>query len=438
LIDQKKASSTAGQEAHVLSREDNERLTRVGAGTPMGELMRRYWIPAAFADQIAERDGPPVRVRLMGENLVLFRDTEGRVGLIDERCPHRTASLFYGRNEEGGLRCVYHGIKFDVDGACVDVPCVPNGSDEQMRNIRRALKTKSYPCLERGGVVWTYMGPPELKPAFPDLEWTLLPENQRYATRHIQECNWLQGLDGGFDSSHLSFLHSGAVDLRKGSTDKDRRIVPSRYEVAPLDGGFACGAGRDLGNGTMSWHVDVMLVPFHKIVPSVPRAAHVWAPIDDENTMLYSVNFDPHRPLTDEALEREKAWRGIHTENIPGTDRAIQNRDNDYLIDRALQSSGRSYTGLKGLGVQDCALQESMGPIADRAIEHLLPGDATMAKIRRLLLGILADHAAGKPLPGLDPAGYRVRSARYEAPKDTPFAETVRKQVSLDTPVAAE
>jgi phthalate 4,5-dioxygenase len=278
--------------------------------------------------------------------------------------------------------------------------------------------------------VWTYMGPPELKPAFPDLEWTLLPENQRYATRHIQECNWLQGLEGGFDAPHLTFLHGG-------DSEASRKVVPSFYEVMPTDFGFVVGTGREI-DGKVLWNVNVMLMPFHKIISSVPHAAHVWAPIDDENTMLYSVNFDPHRPLTDEALEREKAWRGIHTENIPGTDRAIQNRDNDYLIDRALQSSGRSYTGLKGLGVQDCALQESMGPIADRAIEHLLPGDATMAKIRRLLLGILADHAAGKPLPGLDPAGYRVRSARYEAPKDTPFAETVRKQVSLDTPVAAE
>jgi phthalate 4,5-dioxygenase len=420
----------------VLSREDNERLTRVGAGTPMGELMRRYWIPAAFADQIAERDGPPVRVRLMGENLVLFRDTEGRVGLIDERCPHRTASLFYGRNEEGGLRCVYHGIKFDVDGACVDVPCVPNGSDEQMRNIRRALKTKSYPCLERGGVVWTYMGPPELKPAFPDLEWTLLPENQRYATRHIQECNWLQGLDGGFDSSHLSFLHSGAVDLRKGSTDKDRRIVPSRYEVAPLDGGFACGAGRDLGNGTMSWHVDVMLVPFHKIVPSVPRAAHVWAPIDDENTMLYSIDFQPHRAFTDAELARSKEGLGIHTENIPGTDRAVQNKGNDYLIDRALQASGKSFTGMRGFGTQDCAIQESMGPIADRSIEHLLLGDSAVVKIRRLLLQTLADHAAGKPLPGTNPASYRVRSMRCETPKGFAFAETMGERVRADKAAA--
>src|SRR5436309_11176637 len=151
----------------MLSQHDNELLTRVGPGTPMGELMRRYWIPTAFSHQVSERDGPPVRVRLMGENLVLFRDTQGRVGLLDERCPHRTASLFFGRNEESGLRCVYHGIKFDVDGNCVDLPSEPKGS-----KLQGNIRTTAYPCLERGGVIWTYMGPAQHKPEFPDLEWT--------------------------------------------------------------------------------------------------------------------------------------------------------------------------------------------------------------------------------------------------------------------------
>ncbi|MGE5538684.1 MAG: Rieske 2Fe-2S domain-containing protein [Gemmatimonas sp.] len=422
----------------MLSREDNELLTRVGPGTPMGELMRRYWIPAAFSHQVQKPDGPPIRVRLLCEDLVLFRDTQGRVGLVDEKCPHRTASLFFGRNEEGGLRCVYHGIKFDVEGNCTDIPCVPQLSEAECRNVAKKLAVKAYPCLERGDVIWTYMGPSELKPAFPELEWTMLPASHRFATRHIQECNWLQGFDGGFDSSHLSFLHSGAVDLRKGNTDKDRRIPPSRYEVVPMDFGFACGGGRDLGNGMVSWHVDVMLMPFHKIIPSVPRAAHVWAPIDDYNTMLYSINFHPTRALTDEDLEREKAWRGIHTENLPGSDRAIANKDNDYLIDRELQSSGRSYTGMKGLGIQDCALQESMGPIADRSQERLLPSDLALVQIRRLLLKAVRDHMAGRPIPGLDPTCFRVRSTRFEAPNDAPVADMIRQHLSLDTPVAAQ
>ncbi len=404
----------------MLSAKDNELLTRVGPGSPMGELMRRYWIPAAFSNQITEPDCPPVRVRLLGEDLVLFRDTQGRPGLLSEYCPHRTASLFFGRNEEGGLRCVYHGVKFAIDGACLDVPCVPPGS-----NVKDKIRATSYPCLERGDMVWAYMGPPALKPEFPDLEWALVPAPQRFSTRHVQECNWLQGLEGGFDASHLSFLHSGTVDLRKGNTDKDRRIVPSLYEVVPLDFGFAVAAGRELPTGNVSWHVDVMLFPFHKIIPSVPLGAHVWAPIDDENTMLYSINFHPDRPLTDEDLERELAWRGIHTQNIPGTDYAVANKGNDYLIDRALQASKRSYTGITGLGVQDCALQESMGPIADRTNEFLFVGDGAIVKIRRLLLQALRDHDAGKEPIGMDPAGYRVRSFRCEISADTPVASVM-------------
>ncbi|MGE5540173.1 MAG: Rieske 2Fe-2S domain-containing protein [Gemmatimonas sp.] len=422
----------------MLSREDNERLTRVGPGTPMGELMRRYWIPAGFSSQIAQPDSPPVRVRLLCENLVMFRDSKGRIGLVDEKCPHRTASLFFGRKEDSGIRCVYHGLKFDVDGNCVDIPCVPQASDAERANMAKKLAVKAYPCTERAGIVWTYMGPKELRPEFPDLEWTLIPDSHRMASRHIQECNWLQGFDGGFDSSHLSFLHSGAIDIRKGAADKDRKIVPTRYDVVPLDCGFACGSARELENGNNSWHVDVMLMPFHKIIPSAPIAAHVWAPIDDENTMLYSVTFNPHRPFTPEDLARETAFRGIHTENIPGTDRAIQNRDNDYMIDRAQQSDGRSYTGLKGLGIQDCAMQESMGPIADRTIEHLLPSDMALTKIRRLLLQMLDNHAAGKPLPGMKAADYRVRSVRYEAPKSAAFADTVARHIAIDGMVAAQ
>ena len=284
----------------MLPQHENELLTRVGPGTAMGALMRRYWIPAAFTAQIAKPDGPPLRVRLLGENLVLFRDTGGRVGLVDEKCPHRTASLFYGRNEEHGLRCVYHGIKFDVDGNCVDLPCVPQMSDAHRTNVQKQLAVKSYPCIERGDVVWTYMGPAEHRPEFPELEWTLLPAAQRYSTRHIQECNWLQALEGGFDATHLSFLHGA-------EGDPSRRIVASLYEVIPTDFGFVVGTGRERGDGIVMWNMNVMLSPFHKIISSIPHAAHVWAPIDDENTMLYSVDFHPSRPLTEEDLARTKA-----------------------------------------------------------------------------------------------------------------------------------
>jgi phthalate 4,5-dioxygenase oxygenase subunit len=410
----------------MLSKADNDRLTRVGPGTPMGELMRRYWVPAAFSHQVATPDSPPLRVKLMGESLVLFRDTQGRLGLLGEQCPHRTASLFFGRNEENGLRCVYHGIKFDVEGRCTDIPCVPMSDETQLRNVRDKLRAKSYPCLERGGVVWTYMGPPEFKPAFPDLEWTLLPESHRWATRHVQECNWLQALEGGFDAPHLTFLHGGEVE-------SSRKVVPSFYEVMPTDFGFVVGTGRDLGTSDIHWNINVMLMPFHKIISSVPMAAHVWAPIDDEHTMLYSVDFNPNRPLNEEELDYARSGTWIHTENTPGSDHAIRNKDNDYGIDRAMQASGRSYTGIRGVGTQDCAVQESMGPIADRTLEHLLITDTAIVKIRRLLLQALKDHAAGKPPPGMNPASYRVRSTRCAVPKGQPFAETMEARVRSKT-----
>ena len=203
----------------MLSQLDNDKLTKVGPGAPMGELMRRYWIPVGFSHQIDKPDSPPVRVKLLGESLVMFRDSQGRVGLLGEQCPHRTASLFFGRNEEGGLRCVYHGIKFDVNGRCLDVPCVPKGSA-----VQDEIRAISYPCIERGDMIWTYMGPPEHKPEFPDLEWTKIPASWRFATRHIQECNWLQGVEGGFDATHLSFLHGGDAEPSRGT-------VATLYEV---------------------------------------------------------------------------------------------------------------------------------------------------------------------------------------------------------------
>ena len=409
----------------MLTREENELLTRTGPGTPMGGLMRRYWIPALFSEQLAAPDCTPVRVGLLGERLVAFRDTEGRIGLLDERCPHRTASMYYGRNEACGLRCVYHGWKFDIEGKCTDLPSEPPGGSFQSK-----IRIKAYPCLEQGGVVWTYMGPPGLKPEFPELEWTLLPDSHRYATRHVQECNWLQGLEGGFDTSHLAFLH-------RGTTDASRRIVPSRHEVIPTEFGFVAGTGRVLKQGEVRWAANLMLIPFHKIFATQPNGAHIWVPIDDENTMLYSVDYQPHRPLEDDEMEPSRNWLHIHTENLPGSDRAVHNRDNDYLIDRALQQSGASYTGMRGLSIQDCAIQESMGPIADRTIEHLGVSDTSIIQIRRLLLQSLKDFEHGRTPPGLDPASYRARSSRFTLPEGESFQAAVDDQLSAALPAHA-
>ena len=415
----------------MLSRENNERLTRVGPDAPMGKLMRNYWIPAAFTSQVPEPDCPPVRVKLLGEELVLFRDTSNRLGLIDDRCPHRLASMFFGRNEQDGLRCVYHGLKFDVTGACTDIPCVPPTSPEVMDSMKKGLRTKAYPCMERGGVVWTYMGAGE-PPAFPDLEWTMVPESHRFASRHVQECNWLQALEGGFDAPHLTFLHAG------DNPNSLRGVVPSYYEVAPSDFGFIVATGRDFGKETISWNLNIMLMPFHKIISTSPFGAHMWVPMDDENTMLYSIDFQPNRPLNEAELANARSGDWIHSDNLPGSDYGVRNKRNDYLIDRALQKSGKSFTGLKGFGTQDCAIQESMGPIVDRSDEHLLMGDAAIVKLRQLLLNAVRDNEAGKPAPGGNPHSYRVRSLRCELSRDADMSKLINELVVVQPAQAAE
>ena len=406
----------------MLSAEENDLLTRVGPGTPMGALMRRYWIPALFADRIATPDCTPVRVQLLGESLVAFRDSKGRAGLLDEQCPHRTASLYFGRNEECGLRCVYHGWKFDVDGKCVDMPSEPPAS-----NFQDKVRITAYPCHEAGGVVWAYMGPADLKPEFPPLEWTLLPADQLYATRHVQECSWLQGLEGGFDASHLAFLH-------RGTDAVNANISPSRHETLRTGFGMIVGTGREAIEGEIRWGSNLMILPFHKVFATRPNGAHMWVPMDDENTMLYSIDFKPSGPFTEEELKLSRSHLHIHTENIPGTDRAVLNRDNDYGIDRQLQASGASFTGMHGLAIQDSAIQESMGPIANRTREHLGVSDTAIIQIRKMLLEVVRAHEAGETPPGLNAADYRARSTRFVLPTDGDFIASVEAQLARQIP----
>jgi phenylpropionate dioxygenase-like ring-hydroxylating dioxygenase large terminal subunit len=408
----------------MLSREDNERLTRIGRGTPMGELMRRYWIPVAFSKQIEAPDSPPIRVKLLGEKLVAFRDTMGRVGLVAEACPHRTASMFFGRNEECGLRCVYHGWKFDITGACVDMPSEPEGS-----NFRTKVRITAYPCEERGGMIWAYMGDAARKPAFPRLEWAHLPADQVYVTRHVQECNWLQGVEGGFDTSHLAFLHKG--------TESEAARPPQSYHVVPIAGGFAAGSIRAMVEGEQRYTTSNFLLPFHKLIATRPWGAHIWMPVDDETTMLYSVYYNPERALSTEDMRRALNFEHIHPENIPGSDRAKANRDNDYLIDRSLQASGKSFTGIYGVGVQDCGIQESMGPIADRTIEHLGVSDTAIIKLRKFLLDTLADVDAGKEPPGLEAEAAYVRPLRQQPAGQMGLPEAIAAFGTLGAKAAA-
>jgi len=374
----------------MLSREENERLTRVGPGTPMGITMRRYWIPALLARELPTPDCPPVRVRMLGEDLIAFRDTDGRIGLLDEYCPHRRASLYFGRNEACGLRCVYHGWKYDVDGRCVDMMNEPDSE-----SFREKIFITSYPTLELGGLVWAYLGPAERKPAPPAFGWTRIPASHITVSKVIQETNWLQGLEGGIDTSHAPILHRLLTpNSTRPGFKPDNPFVrgkPPTLAVDVTDYGYRYAGIRTLDDASIHVRTYHFILPFHQIRPSrsesgVPlMAGHTWVPIDDETTMVFNWEFSTtDAPLTEEdRLERRLGNGPLDVDQI--TFRSKRNRQNDYLLDRQVQKT-ESFTGIDGINTQDRAIQESMGPIVDRSREHLGPADRAVIQARRLLL----------------------------------------------------
>ena len=413
----------------MLTQEQNDALTQTEAGTLMGDLFRRYWVPALHAWELPEPDCPPVRVKLLGERLIAFRDTQGRIGLIDEFCAHRGVSLWFGQNAECGLRCPYHGWKYDITGQCVELPS--EGPDGPMR---KRMKLKAYPCTEMAGIVWTYMGPPELEPALPQLEWARVPDERRYASKRLQECNYLQAVEGGIDSSHVSFLHSGALKTdplfvgSRGNRYNDHDRMPY-FDVVDFPGGLLIGARRNADNDRYYWRITPFIMPWYSMIP--PRAghpigAHAWVPIDDHNCWAWSINYHPRRALTESELEAMRDGSGIHCRYVPGTFVPAQNRSNDYLIDRDAQKAGIHLSGVEGIAIQDASLQESMGPVQDRTRENLCPTDRGIVMMRRLLLAAAQANREGKPLPGLTPSEQHVRSCAIELPRDQHFKEHAR------------
>jgi nitrite reductase/ring-hydroxylating ferredoxin subunit len=413
--------------------EQNEFLTRTGPGTPMGELFRSYWLPALLADELPGPDCPPLRVQLLSERLVAFRDSQGRPGLIDEFCAHRGVSLWFGRNEEGGLRCAYHGWKYDVTGQCVEIPSEPDNPQ-----LCGRMKLKSYPLVERGGVLWTYMGPPERQPPLPEHEWATVPAAHRFVSKRWQECNWLQAMEGGIDSSHVSFLHR--YNMRtdpmfrgaKGNEYNLRDLQP-RFEVVESPGGLYIGARRNAEDGRYYWRITQWIMPSFTLIP--PRAdhpigGHCWVPIDDENCWAWSTNHHATRALSAEEREAMAAGKGIHTPLVPGTFRPVANRDNDYLMDRRAQKEGRSFSGVDGFAMQDASIQESMGPIQDRTRENLVPTDQGIIMARRRLLAAAQALAQGVPPPGLAPEHQRVRSVSVLLDRNLNFAEAAAEHLT--------
>ena len=425
----------------MLTAQDNALLTQVGPGTPMGEMLRQFWIPAVQSIELPEPDCPPVRIKLLCEELVAFRDTNGDVGLVDNYCPHRRASLFFGRNEECGIRCVYHGWKFDVNGDCVDMPSEPAES-----NFKDKVKIKAYPCRERNGVIWTYMGPRAELPPLPDLEANMVPEGEWAIATIMRECNFVQALEGDIDTSHLGFLHLGAVDPEgtvPGSFDYYTvNIRNPRYKVMDTDYGTSYAAFRPATDETYYWRFAHFLLPFWTMIPTgvlgVQILARAWVPIDDDHTMFWNMMV-PSTRQGNSAGQGGSAppRRGVNiegksgaTEYLPnntgwyGRWKLAANADNDYRIDREAQKTGQNFTGIDGIYLQDQVVTEAMGAIVDRTKEHLGTSDTMVIKTRRRLMSAARELQEGiVPKPVDNPDMYAIRSGGVLMDRETDWLE---------------
>jgi phenylpropionate dioxygenase-like ring-hydroxylating dioxygenase large terminal subunit len=409
----------------MLNVHDNELLTRTGPGTPMGELFRRFWQPVLLAAELPEPDGAPVRLRVLSEDLVAFRDTDGQVGIVDAYCPHRRAGMFFGRNEECGLRCVYHGWKFDVHGTCVDMPSEPRDS-----TFKDKVKIKAYPTTEYGGCIWVYMGPPDKQPAPPHLEWARVPESQRVLSRWIQECNYMQAVEGEIDSAHVSWLHGSLTvessPFRGRFNDAILRDGAPKLTVKPTDYGFCYGARRDAESDEFYWRVTHWLLPTFSLIPAqgFPRGGRCWIPIDDSHISVIQYSYHPERPLTQTEVQRGKNSPQVEPVRYRLPDGAIidicrdvRHAENDYLIDRAMQHT-QNFTGIQVVRTQDTAMTESMGGIVDRSQEHLGTTDVAVIAARRRLIEMARDLQAGiEPVEALRPDIYNVRAVDMVCPE---------------------
>jgi phthalate 4,5-dioxygenase oxygenase subunit len=417
----------------MLLAADNMLLTRTGAGTPMGSYFRRFWQPVALSEELPERDGPPIRVEVMGERLVAFRDTNGAIGLVDPRCPHRGADLFWGRNEDCGLRCVYHGWKFDVSGQAVDLPNVPAGS-----SYHRTIRITAYPTREFGDIVWAWMGPADRVPEVPQLEFGTLPAEHRFVTKKLQLSNWAQAVEGGLDTSHFSFLHMPAPAVRSNDNPDApadaRRLRWIREDPMPTFSfvdhrtGFLVGGARRADGGETYWRTAQFMLPAHATTPStLPGETYFgysFVPITDETCWVYTYAWNPDRPLDTEERARYRAGHGVIAEVGPDYV-PISNKHNDYRIDRAEQKH-RTFSGVRGVAEQDAMVQESQGPIADRTREHLTPTDAGVVRFRRLLLaGAKALAEGDEPDAPWHAADYTLRSGSWVVPDGTPFEQVM-------------
>jgi phenylpropionate dioxygenase-like ring-hydroxylating dioxygenase large terminal subunit len=403
----------------MLSRQENELLTTTGPGTGCGALLRSYWQPVALVEELPEvRPAKPVR--LLGEDLVLWRNPDGAYGLIGRSCAHRGVDLAYGRLEDGGLRCLYHGWLYDRGGRCLEQPAEPEGS-----RFHEKIQHTSYPCQERNGIVFAYLGggPP---PPFPDYDAFVAPEAHTFAFKGLWECNWLQGLEGGIDPSHVSFLHrflqedprdSYGQQFREvveGTDTTLSRLVGERFrpdiDVEATDYGLRVFALRDLDEQTRHVRITNLAFPNAFVIPFGNHMTitqwHV--PIDDVTHFWYMIMCDFAQP-TDKATLRAQRLQSC---TLPDY-RPVRNRTNDWGFDPQEQQS-LTYTGMGlDINVHDQWAVESIGPVQDRSVERLGVSD-----YRRMLLRAIEDHAAGKVTPG--------------QATDEPTARTLRGPAAVD------
>ena len=438
----------------MTTQAENELLTQVGHGTPMGALMRQYWVPACLSSEL-KADGDPLRLALLGERLVAFRDTTGQIGILDHRCPHRCASLFFGRNEEGGLRCIYHGWKFDTAGNCLDMPNLPADQD-----FKEKIKARSYRSAERNGIVYVYLGERQAAPPpLPMLEAMLCPQSELEIMCRQRECNWLQAMEGDLDTSHFSFLHTGKIMAEDIDPDHLERFQftdrAPRYHVKRTDWGTMYAAHRPAQPGHTYYRFAHFAMPFWTLFPNGPLSDNIiaqgWVPMDDTHTMVFTYTWTRKTPVISKLKTGEpfpllnKLMPMLpNTTDWFGRWRSAQNSENDYLIDRAAQRSV-SFSGIAGVFSQDSAVTEGMGAIADRALENLAPSDIMIVTTRRRLIDAaraLHDTGAVPPLVDDPETAFQARSGDMIAPDGQPWLEayeqTMQQAVHAALPEAAE
>lgn len=423
--------------------EDNRRLTQVSAGTPVGELMRKYWHPVLLSSELPNPDCTPLEVKLFGEEFVAFRDTNGQVGIIDSRCSHRKVGLYWGRNEECGLRCIFHGWKFDVNGNCVDMP---NATPRAAENMKPRARIKALEVEERAGTIWVRFPAKDgerLSEGLSHFPFIGLPESHVHISKYLQKTNWAHPLEGAIDTSHFTFLH-GPVPIpekKQGELPQEARFRWIAEDGAPEmnlvqhDAGMAIGAARRADGDSRYWRITQFLLPNIVLTPHAFKGENnfggAWVPIDDENTWIFNFAYNLERPLTDEERDDyENGRRG----GIPVTDEnfyPLCNPENEFNIDRELQASGEPYlySGVRGVKEQDGVVQYSQGKIHDRTGELLVQTDRAVVYFRRRLLEAADAVVEGKmPVSVENGAVFNVGSGDSLSSGDEKFEDVLEER----------